>query len=228
MSATSLEIVHESPHAVCVDKLPGWLTIPGRSGDLDPRPCLVREVARRYPGKIWIVHRLDLEVSGLVLFARSGEAHRFLCGLLERRGAVKTYEAWTEGKPPADPGSEQAWEGLLVRGKRRVHESDRGKWSRTLARFRGEVAWTGRPLLAWELRPETGRPHQLRCQAAARGFAIAGDGLYGSTVAFRPGEIALRAVRLDLRDASKDDLARFGLPRVLEAPLGLDRRRVVC
>lgn len=210
-------ILLSSDHVVVADKPAGMLTIPGRRGAADPRACLAHEIARRFPGKIWIVHRLDVEVSGLVVFARSAEAHRLLCGLFEKRGVVKRYEAWTEGAPPGGSGFEAAWEGLLVRGKRRSWESDRGKPSRTVARFLGAVAWRTLTLLRWEMRPETGRPHQIRCQAATRGFPVAGDGLYGSTVEFVPGAIALRAIRLEFRDALDADLEHLGLPRKVEA-----------
>ncbi len=212
-----MTVLLSSDHVVVADKPAGMLTIPGRQGPADPRHCLVREVARRFPGKIWIVHRLDREVSGLVVLARSAEAHRLLCGMFERRGIVKRYEAWTEGEPPAGPGLEAAWEGLLVRGKRRVWESDRGKPSRTVARCLGTIAWRSLDLLRWEMRPETGRPHQIRCQAASRGFPVAGDRLYGSTIGFLPDAIALRAVGLEFRDALDADLRRLGLPRAIEA-----------
>ncbi len=210
-------ILLSSDHVVVADKPAGMLTIPGRRGAADPRPCLVHEVARRFSGKVWIVHRLDLEVSGLVVFARSAEAHRLLCGLFERRGVVKRYEAWTAGEPPGEAGFEAAWEGLLVRGKRRSWESDRGKPGRTVARYLGATAWRSIALLRWEMRPETGRSHQIRCQAATRGFPVAGDRLYGSTVEFLPGAIALRASGLEFRDARDAELERLGLPRRVEA-----------
>lgn len=207
-------IVHESAAVVVVDKPHGWLTIPGRRGADDPRPVVARFLAERYGTKIWIVHRLDREVSGLVLFARNASAHRLLCGWFERHEVAKRYEAWSEGAPPAE--GEQVWDGWLVPGRRRMHESPapgKGKWSRTVARYLG-TAEAG-DLLRWEMLPETGRTHQLRCQASARGFPLAGDVLYGSGIPFAPDAIALRAVALTFAAGSEPDLAALGVPRML-------------
>lgn len=214
MALTEPTIVHESDAVLVVDKPHGWLTIPGRQGEADPRPVLVRELAASAGGKLWIVHRLDREVSGLVLFAKSAEAHRTLCGWFERHAVVKRYEAWTQGSPPAE--AETVWEGWLIQGRRRTHETrepGKGKWARTVAQFEGAGTHAGARLLRFALRPETGRTHQLRCQAAARGFPIAGDALYGSTVAWLPDAIALRAVRLEFPEASQATLFRLGIPR---------------
>ena len=204
-------IVWESAHVVAVDKPSGMLTIPGRHGSRDERPCLVHAVARRFPGKLWIVHRLDRETSGLVLFARSAEAHRILCSAFEGRTVGKTYEAWTEGPPPDPIDRALVWESRLLRGKRRAHEHPRGKWSRTTARCTGTVLCRELRLVTWRLEPATGRPHQLRVQAAARGWPIAGDRLYGSRVDLGPDRIALRAVSLDL-----PGLTGLGLPARIE------------
>jgi tRNA pseudouridine32 synthase/23S rRNA pseudouridine746 synthase len=211
-------LVWQSAHVVATDKPSGMLTIPGRRGASDPRPCLVRAVAARFPGQIWIVHRLDFEASGLVLFARSAEAHRVLCRAFEARAVRKVYEAWTEGQPP-EPGDEPlVWESRLLRGRHRVHEAPAGKPSRTLARCLGPVRFGDDTLLRWELRPETGRPHQIRCQAAARGWPVAGDTLYGSEIDFGPERIALRAVALDLSAIPASDRARLEIPDVLVVP----------
>ncbi|HKQ63288.1 MAG TPA: malate synthase A [Candidatus Polarisedimenticolaceae bacterium] len=218
IATSAPEVVLASPLVLAADKPAGMLTIPGRRGSADERPCLIHELARSFPGKIWIVHRLDLEASGLVLFARTAETHRTLCALFEHRTVRKRYEAWTEGEPPpAD--AEQVWESRLVRGKRRAYESERGKWSRTRARFLGAIDHAGRRWLRWELYPETGRPHQLRCQLAARGWPVAGDRLYGARDEFAPGAIALRALALDFSGAPAERAA-LELPERLEvAPL---------
>ena len=63
-----LKIVFENPRFLVVDKPSGWLSVPGRQGEADPRPCLSRELRAR--GQVFPVHRLDEEVSGLILFAR--------------------------------------------------------------------------------------------------------------------------------------------------------------
>ena len=211
-------IVWESEHVIALDKPSGMLTIPGRLGEQDPRPCLVHLVARAVPGKIWIVHRLDVETSGLVLFARNAAAHRSLCVAFEERRVRKTYDAWTEGVAPEPVDRALVWESGLRRGKRRVFEDPRGKWSRTVARCTGRIERAAARLLMWRLHPETGRPHQLRVQAAARGWPIAGDRLYGSQVDLGPERIALRAVALDLSDVPEELRSEIGVPTRIEVP----------
>jgi tRNA pseudouridine32 synthase/23S rRNA pseudouridine746 synthase len=212
-------IVWASEHVVAADKPSGMLTIPGRHGARDDRPCLVHAVARLFPGKLWIVHRLDRETSGLVLFARTADAHRILCAAFENRAVAKTYEAWTEGTPPEPIEAPLVWESNIRRGKRRAYEHPQGKWSRTVARCRGVGRHGELRLLSWTLEPWTGRPHQLRVQASARGWPIAGDRLYGSHVDLGPDRIALRAVALDL-----PGLDELGLPARLELPPCTPRR----
>ncbi|MBS1983183.1 MAG: RNA pseudouridine synthase, partial [Bdellovibrionales bacterium] len=70
-----MKIVFENPHFLAADKAPGWLSVPSRLGADDARPCVGRELEKTH-GRVWPVHRLDLEVSGLILFARNAEAHR--------------------------------------------------------------------------------------------------------------------------------------------------------
>lgn len=213
---TDLRIVTLGERVVAVDKPHGMLTIPGRLGSGDPRPCLIHELSRTVPGKLWIVHRLDREVAGLVLFARDADAHRTLGGWFERRAVRKSYEAWTEGDPGRASLVQGTWQGRLIRGRRRVHEGDRGRDSVTEARCTGSWMHCGEPVVTWELSPRTGRPHQLRCQAASRGFPILGDALYGATRPFAPQAIALRATRLAFPGATREELDRLGLPEDLQ------------
>jgi 23S rRNA-/tRNA-specific pseudouridylate synthase len=155
-----------------------------------------------------------------VLFARSAEAHRVLCRAFETRAVRKSYEAWTEGVRPTARDEPLVWESRLLRGRRRVHEAPEGKLARTIARPLDPVRRGPGELLRWKLSPETGRPHQLRCQAAARGWPVAGDVLYGSQVDFGRDRIALRAIALDLSAVPDEDRARLGIPALFEVPAG--------
>jgi len=207
-----LRIVMLGDRVVIADKPSGMLTIPGREGAADPRPCLTRELSALVPGKLWIVHRLDREVSGLVIFARDAEAHRLLNGWFEHRLVEKEYEAWTEGDRARAASARGRWEGHLIRGRRRVHEGERGKLSVTDATYAGTVMRDGATRLRWTLIPRTGRPHQLRCQASARGFAILGDALYGASAPYLPDAIALREVRIAFPGADRVVLRELELP----------------
>jgi tRNA pseudouridine32 synthase/23S rRNA pseudouridine746 synthase len=203
-----VQIVYESPHFVAVDKPAGVLTVPGRMGRDDPRPCLGVELERTL-GRLWPVHRLDVEVSGLVLLARDPEAHRAASAWFEGRDVHKHYQALTEARGAAPSSEVLTWRSRLLRGKKRAYDSPHGKEAITRARCVGKRdAW-----LAWELEPLTGRPHQLRVHLAGHGFPIAGDVLYGASAPWTAGGIALRAVLLDLEACPGREV--FALPGTL-------------
>lgn len=205
------EILLAGERFVAVDKPAGWLSVPSRWGDRDERRCVGRELEASW-GRLWPVHRLDEEASGLLLFARDARAHALLNGLFESRAVRKRYEAWTE-IPAAVPAPFTAtWRSRLLRGKRRAHESPHGKPAETVATLLGTVRSASGEALAWELRPVTGRAHQLRYELSRHGYPILGDALYGAA-AQRGGVIALRCVEL----AFPESVAEIGMPRTLTA-----------
>jgi tRNA pseudouridine32 synthase/23S rRNA pseudouridine746 synthase len=202
----------ENTSFVAVDKPFGVLSVLGRLGRADPRPCLAVELEKAY-GKIWPVHRLDLEVSGLVLFAKSAEAHRASSGWFEHHQIQKTYEAWTEIVEPLPTSEWQEWRSKLVRGKKRSFEAEHGKESLTLARFieTRSSSVSENKVMRWELQPKTGRSHQLRYELAKHGFPIVGDVLYRSKQKFiEENAIALRSIVLDF--SHTPDVRQFDLP----------------
>ena len=86
-----MQIVFENSSVIVVDKAAGVLTVPGRFGDTPDDPSLGRALEQQLGQRLWPVHRLDLEVSGLVLFARSAEAHRVANAAFEGRRVEKQY-----------------------------------------------------------------------------------------------------------------------------------------
>lgn len=208
-----ISIVFENQNFIAADKPHGVLSVPGRAGEKDARPCLGRELAKKF-GEILPTHRLDFEVSGLVLYARSKQAHRAANLWFENRKIHKLYEAWTEGPRAEDFSQPQVWESVLVRGKRRTFEAPHGKPSATRVRWLEQLSTGGLDFQRWNLEPLTGRGHQLRFELAKHGFPIVGDKLYGASHDFRNSAgIALRAIQLDLSDCQ--DAADFGLPSQL-------------
>lgn len=214
----SLDIILQTAHFVAVDKPAGWLSVPSRMGDRDARPVVGRALETQLCARVWPVHRLDEEATGLLVFALEPAAHSAANRWFEQRLVGKTYEAWTEVGVTAPPptGSPQTWDATLLRGKRRAYESPHGKPARTIGTFVGRIESAGRSVLDWRLVPESGRAHQLRWELARQGFPIIGDELYGAREPFAPGTIALRCVKLDFRKAP--NAQEFELPSVLEAP----------
>lgn len=191
-------ILSQTSNWVLLDKPTGWLSVPSRLGRKDERPCVGYWLEEQMGTQVYPVHRLDLEVSGLILFALSDDFHRWGNDLFENHKVAKTYQAITSVPADIPVGIEQRWEGLIVRGKKRSFFAGHGKPSMTLAnleRIEGNKA-------LWSLNPQTGRPHQLRLDLSSRGAPICGDQLYGSTVEWTAGGIALRAVQLNFKNAA--------------------------
>lgn len=215
-------IILRGERLVAVDKPAAWLSVPSRWGERDARPVVGTWLQASLGQRVWPVHRLDEEATGLLLFALDAEAHAVAGRWFEQRAVAKNYEALTEvpasGVPPA--GHVETWRSLLLRGKKRAYESPAGKPSETRARVVGLVEFeTGggrEPALAWELEPLTGRPHQLRYELAHHGFPIMGDALYGARREFLPGAIALRCTRL--RFLAADEASALESSTTLSAP----------
>lgn len=199
--------VFENSRLVVVEKPPGWLSVPSRIGAQDERPCVGRQLEIELATRLWPVHRLDVEVGGLLVFAKEADAHRSLCVGFEAHNVRKTYLAWTSGGLPADAalGKSSRWQSRLLRGKKRAYLHPAGKEAVTLV----QPLWRDGDHVLWQLSPLTGRPHQLRVELARRGCPILGDALYGSRVPWVDG-IALCAVELDF--SALPDQSELGLP----------------
>lgn len=206
-----LKIIYENERFLVVDKPSGWLTIPGRTGDSDPRPVLSKTLAET-GATFFIVHRLDADVRGLVLFAKDATAHRAANRWFEERLVRKTYQAFTEASATSVV-QEQAvfvWDDKLVRGKKRTFAAPHGKSARTEARCKKIYNASDAPVLEWELYPVTGRTHQLRVHLAMHDFPILGDALYGSAHRLKQTGICLLSLILDFSRCG--DAPSFNLP----------------
>jgi tRNA pseudouridine32 synthase / 23S rRNA pseudouridine746 synthase len=171
-----LDVVYLDDWLLCVNKPPGLLTTPGRGTHL--RDCLALRVQLRFPEAL-VVHRLDEATSGLVLFARTPQVQKALSHAFETRAVQKTYVAVVHGVVHPDSGEINL--PLAPDWPRRPlqkvdHET--GKPARTLWRVLARDIQANTTRL--ELRPQTGRTHQLRVHMQAMGHAILGDALYGT------------------------------------------------
>src|SRR5262249_40747288 len=138
-----------------------------------------------------VVHRLDRPVSGVLLFARTSKAAARLSEQF-REGAVgKTDWAGVEGELGRSAGALEDWDIKNEEGRRGEGVEPRKKSARqALLHYQRKSLHGG---LTWlEIRPQTGRTHQLRVQLAHHGHPIFGDAKYGAIHTFAPG-IALHA-----------------------------------
>jgi tRNA pseudouridine32 synthase/23S rRNA pseudouridine746 synthase len=183
-------IVHADDAVVVADKPAGLLTVPGRGED--KADCLIARLERQFPG-IRLVHRLDRDTSGLVVFALTPQAQAHLGRQFEARAVDKRYVARVWGVPEGGKGRVDL--PLTVdwpnRPKQKVcHETGRPAvtdW-RLLA-AEGETARV-------QLKPRTGRSHQLRVHMAELGHPILGDSLYAEGAARDFPRLMLHAERL--------------------------------
>ena len=182
----------ENDNLIVVDKDHGVLTVPARDRE-DPRPCLGRDLQNARGQQIYPVHRLDFEVSGLVIFAKNPQAHTLAQRWFEDAEVNKLYLALSRPGRGVAPTEWQDWKSRLVRGKRRTFVAPHGKPSHTRARIREATA----SVWSWDLLAVTGRPHQLRFEMYNHGHPILGDTLYSGEAGDSANKIALRAVQLD-------------------------------
>ena len=182
-------IVHEDARVLVVDKPPGLLSQPGRqiSDSVVERVRAARPEAR---GPL-MMHRLDMDTSGLLVLAKDPDAHRLLSGQFERRDVVKRYRARLE-RPPRGLGG-------CIRLPLRLDRDDRPRQIVCLERGRASTTLWRRAAGACDVvfMPLSGRTHQLRVHAAdPRGLdaPIGGDRLYGPAGAGPPaGRLMLHA-----------------------------------
>ncbi len=186
---TQARVVFEDERLLAVDKPAGQATIPGR-GDIGE--TLLAQLQRERGARVFVVHRLDREAGGLVVFAKDAEAHRRLCAEFAQRRADKAYLAVAAGEMSGEGVCEQP---LREFGSGRVAAAPDGKPSRTRWKVLRRLA--GAALLRVE--PETGRRHQIRAHLCALGHPLLGDPLYGPAPRPVGGEPRLLLHALELR-----------------------------
>lgn len=188
-----LTVLYEDDHLLVVDKPSGLLTVPGKAPHL--ADCLAARAAEHVSGAR-IVHRLDMDTSGLVILAKTARAQGHLGKQFERRHVKKTYVARVYGMPDRTSGAIDLplrcdWENR----PRQMVDHSQGK--RALTRWRLMEREFGAARLA--LRPVTGRSHQLRVHLNAIGHPILGDPFYGHEASQNGAErLHLHAARLKL------------------------------
>jgi RluA family pseudouridine synthase len=232
---------------LAVNKPAGLPTLP--DGYHPDAPYLQGILSVEY-GRLWVVHRLDRETSGVLVLARSAEAHRALNTQFDQRKVSKVYHALAVGAP--------SWEEQTVSLPLRVNvghrhrtaiDARRGKPSVThfkiLERFRCPVpsgkSQSPSQFLLIEARPETGRTHQIRAHLAAAGCPILGDHLYGEVLQMKPGikdgqpnphtlleRLGLHARSLDLFHPTSGEKMHFEAPYPKDFESALQQLRKNC
>jgi RluA family pseudouridine synthase len=209
---------------VAVDKPAGLPVVPARDEAADR--CLRARLEAELGYRLWVVHRLDRDTSGVVVFARDQAAHRVLSLAFERREVAKTYVAFVAGPALPECGRIDLPLHAARRGKARPARPGEPGAQAAVTGWRVVRRWRvagdgGVEVARHELAPETGRHHQIRVHLRSLGVPILFDRLYGKGALALPPDapcarLALHALRLTLPAQSG------GEARTYEAPLAAD------
>jgi len=202
-----LPVIHATDRYVVIDKPAGLLSVPGK-GEAN-KDCVAARVASRFPGASGplVVHRLDMDTSGLIVLGLDPDSQRELSGQFERREVEKAYVALVEGIMPADSG--------VIDVPVRM-DPDRRPYQ-VVDFVHGKPSLTNWSVLAFEtdrsrlrMVPHTGRTHQLRVHSAHIGHPIIGDVLYGSeSDRSKVQRLMLHASELSFREPGTNRPVRF-------------------
>jgi len=198
-----IDTLYEDDDLVIVNKPAGLLVIPDRFNAA--LPSLNRLLEAKYGGKIWVVHRLDRDTSGVICFARNEQAHRYLSILFQERDVNKFYAGLVTGiVMPADGRIESPIaEHPAVHGKMVV--AKKGKMAVT--DYRVVEQWPLYSLLQFQI--HTGRTHQIRVHMQSIGHPIVCDELYGDGQPF-----LLSTIKRKYRMSEKDEVEKPLLSRL--------------
>jgi len=165
-------IVYQDDDLVALNKPSGLLSVPDRFDEQLPS---LKKMLKDEFGEIFVIHRLDRDTSGLIIFAKNADAHRYYSGIFEDRKVEKTYLGLVHGVPAQTEGTidKPIAPHFTVKGKMMVYR----KGKNSITHYNVVEAFGIYSLV--EFRIETGRTHQIRVHMQDMGHPIVCDGLYG-------------------------------------------------
>ncbi len=177
---TPVDIIHKDSCVLVVNKPSGLLTIPGK--DASHKDSLLTRVQQKVFGAL-LVHRLDMDTSGIIIFARTRSSQVDLGKQFEGRRTIKRYFAEIWGKPSCERGTIDL----------PITKDKENPPRQKICLINGRTALTEWKLIESrcnstsivELKPHTGRSHQLRLHMATIGHPIIGDSLYAHKKAYQ-------------------------------------------
>ena len=200
------EIIHADHEILVVAKPSGLLSVPGRGPE--KADCLIERLRGAFP-TVLLVHRLDLDTSGVMIFGLTPHAQRMLSKQFEERKVKKTYAARVFGR--LEPKTGRVDLPLIVdwpnRPLQKVDHTD-GRPAQTDWRVIRSADEESRVRLS----PLTGRSHQLRVHMREIGHPILGDPLYATGAAAEFPRLMLHAESLRVRHPDSGEHQSFSLP----------------
>jgi 23S rRNA pseudouridine1911/1915/1917 synthase len=203
-----IEVLYEDNHLIAVNKKSGDIVQGDKTGDAPISDFVKAYIKKKYnkPGEVFLgtIHRLDRPTSGVVLYARTSKALSRMNEQFREKQVQKTYWAVVEKTPPTESGTlENYLQKNQKQNKSYVTKSNGGKHAvldykllRKLDNF-----------FHLEIKPKTGRHHQIRVQLATIGCIIKGDLKYGAKRSNKDASIHLLAQKLEfVHPVTKEDI----------------------
>ncbi len=174
-----LRLLHDEDDLVAVNKPAGEPVIAERGGP--PESCLRRRLERQLGRRLWVVHRIDRDASGLVVFAGSAAAHRAVSLAFEHRQVGKTYVAFAAGTLEPDRGRIDVALHAARKGKTRPARPEEPGSREAATEYAVQARWRRDDAVVSlvEARPLAGRHHQIRVHLRSVGAPLLFDPLYG-------------------------------------------------
>ncbi|GAB1447777.1 RNA pseudouridine synthase [Bacteroidota bacterium] len=208
------EILFEDNHLIAVLKRSGQTVQPepGKPESLEEETKAYIKHTYQKPGAVYlgVIHRLDMPVSGIVLFARTSKSLTRMNVSFRDREISKRYRCIVEGKPPAASGR-------LVHYLKRDEKKNFTKAFESPVKdglessLRYEVLQSQGKKTLLQIDLETGRKHQIRVQLSAMGCPIVGDYKYGASKPLADHSIQLQAIELEFKHPVKDEMIQLSL-----------------
>jgi len=192
-----LEVLYEDNHLIAVNKKSGDIVQGDKTGDTPLSEFVKKYIKEKYnkPGEVFLgtIHRLDRPTSGIVLYARTSKALTRMNKQFREKEVQKTYWAIVENAPPKISGTlknnlqknQQKNKSYIIKNKKGKHAVLKYTLIKKLDNF-----------FLLELKPKTGRHHQIRVQLANIGCVIKGDLKYGAKRSNKDASIHLLAKNL--------------------------------
>ena len=221
----SLNILFENEQVIVLNKASGQVVHPGAgnysgtlvNGLLAYYPP-IRQVGE--PERPGVVHRLDKDTSGVLIFAKSDKAYRWLIKQFKSRDLTKTYLALVDGHPPTPTGRIEAPIERDIHRRTRMAVGLRGQGKAAVSEYFELERFENHSLL--EVHPITGRTHQIRVHLSYIGAPVVGDTLYGrKKPSIKMGGFFLHAKALSVK------LPGDRVPRTFEATLPDDLSQIL-
>jgi len=219
--ARILDVIYEDESVLVVNKAAGMVIHPG-AGNL--KGTLVNAAIAHFPDikdvgeptRPGVVHRLDKDTSGVIIMAKTQEAYRHLVRQFKSRRTEKTYLALVDGIPPTPSGRIEANIHRDEYYRQKMAVAYEGKGRKAISEYTTLKNFTNHSLL--EVKPLTGRTHQIRVHLAYLGTPVAGDQIYGRRKSSIPGTrffLHAQKLKIELPDGKMREFVA-ALPQELE------------